>query len=266
MSAEDPASDILPLIQQHTGLVASVQRTERGFSSDLTAIVECEKGPYFVKAVRNRPGGRRDSLVRERVISEFTRSISPAMLWEVEADSWLVLGYEAVEGRRANLKPDSSDLPTVVDLVGRIGELALPDVAAEWAETRWNRFAADPSEAELFRGHSLLHTDINPSNFMIGKRSWVVDWAWPTRGAGFIDPAILVVQLIASGHSPEEAEAWVADGRVWREASPLAIDAFTAAQVRMHRRLVERNPDESWLKAMLVACQDFADHRGVTVS
>ncbi|ANP48376.1 hypothetical protein J2Z21_005960 [Streptomyces griseochromogenes] len=59
-------SAIQPVIREHTGPVAEIRRTAHGASSDLTAIVECENGPFFIKAVRNRPGGRRDSLIRER--------------------------------------------------------------------------------------------------------------------------------------------------------------------------------------------------------
>ncbi|MGI5192304.1 hypothetical protein ACQEVY_01390 [Streptomyces sp. CA-288835] len=68
----DPA--FWALIHSHTGDLADTQPTERGFGSDLSAVVECEKGPFFVKAMRNRPGGRRDSITRERLINPFIRS------------------------------------------------------------------------------------------------------------------------------------------------------------------------------------------------
>jgi RIO-like serine/threonine protein kinase len=36
----------------------------------------------------------------------------------------------------------------------------------------------------------LLHTDFNPLNILLGPdRVWIIDWAWPTRGASFIDAA-----------------------------------------------------------------------------
>lgn len=265
MDTDLPESAILPLIQEHTGPVVEVRRTSRGFSSDLTAIVDCANGPYFVKAMRNRPGGRRKSLIRERRIDACLAHISPHLLWDVESDDWLVLGFEVVDGRSSDFAPDSPDLPLVVDAIAQIGRVPLPKFAQDWDETRWDRYASDSSEAALFRGDSLLHTDINPSNLLVeGRRVWVVDWAWPTKGAGFIDPALLVVQLIAAGHAPASAEKWAAQLPAWRQADPEAINAFVAANLRMYRAFAERKPDEDWLKAMVDAGRSWADYRGVT--
>jgi hypothetical protein len=57
---------------------------------------------------------------------------------------------------------------------------------------------------------------------MIGdRRTWIVDWpSWPTVGAAFIDPACLVVQLIAAGHTAEQAEARAAECKGWANANP----------------------------------------------
>jgi hypothetical protein len=259
------APEIGGLIHRHTGELTGIQPTERGYSSDLTAVVTCERGPFFVKAMRNRPGGRRDSLLRERLVNPFVQPISPALLWVVEDSEWIVLGFEVVEGRPVDFAPGSFDLSAVVRILNRIGELGLPEIARDWAETRWNRFATDDQEAELFRGDALLHADINPSNLLVGDRSgWAVDWSWPTRGAAFIDPAQLVVQLVAAGHSARSAESWAAHCRAWADADPKAIDAFAAANLRMYRAFAERKPDASWLKAMVVAAQAWADHRGLT--
>lgn len=227
-------------------------------------MVECEKGPFFVKAVRNRPGGRRDSLIREKVINPFVASVAPALRWDAEDREWIALGFEVVEGRSSEFEPGSADLPAIVGVLNRIGELDLPEVARGWPETRWDRFAEHEADAALFRGESLLHTDINPSNVMIGRQTtWAVDWAWPTRGAAFIDPAILVVQLIAAGHTAEAAEGWAARCAAWQQADPRALDAFAAADVRMRRAFAGRYPDEQWLKAMVVAAEAWAGHRGV---
>ncbi|MFD3582017.1 phosphotransferase [Streptomyces sp. NPDC058683] len=244
--------------------MAGIDRTERGFSSDMTAVVDCARGPFFVKAMRNRPGGRRKSLIRERQINRYLGHISPPLLWDVEAEDWLVLGFEVVDGRSSDFAPDSPDLPLVVDSIGEIGRLSLPHIAQDWTETRWDRFVSDSAEAELFRGDSLLYTDINPSNFlMVKRRVWAVDWAWPTRGARFIDPALLVVQLIAAGHTPDSAEKWAERLTAWREAAPQAVDAFAAANLRMYRAAVGRKPEADWLKAMVDACRAWTEYRGV---
>ncbi|MFC5723476.1 hypothetical protein ACFP1Z_25250 [Streptomyces gamaensis] len=257
-------SDFWALVHPHTGDLTHARPVPGGHSSDVTALVECAKGRFFVKAVPNRPGGRRDSITREQLINEAVRPVSPALRWHTESDEWIVLGFEFVEGRPSEFAPGSPDLPTVVGLLNRIGGLKLPEVAQDWDETRWDRFVANEADTALFRGDALLYTDINPGNLLIGDRdAWAVDWAWPTRGAGFIDPARLVVQLIAAGHSPRSAEDWAAGCTAWVNADPGAIDAFAAANLRMNRRFADRNPEASWLTAMVAAAQAWTDHRGI---
>jgi hypothetical protein len=265
MSNSLPGPEFKTLIHPHTGRVNGIRPTSRGNMSDLTALVAGEKGRFFVKAIRNRPGGRRDSFIREGLINPFVQPISPAVLWQAEDEEWIALGFEVVEGRSSNLGPDSPDLPAVIDILNRIGDLALPEVARDWPETRWDRFAADRAEAAMFQGWTLLYTDINADNLIIGNRDiWAVDWAWPTRGAAFIDPALLVVQLIADGHSAESAESWAAGCTAWAAADPAAIDVFAAANMRMHRWRVDRSPEVSWLQEMTKAARQWADHRGVS--
>lgn len=98
-------------------------------------------------------------------------------------------------------------------------------LARDWHEIRWDWYAESREETELFRGDALLHADINHTNLLIGDDgSWVVDWAWPTRGAAFMDPAMLVIQLVAAGHSPEGAESRAARCNAWVDADPKAVD------------------------------------------
>ncbi|KPI12015.1 hypothetical protein OK074_2636 [Actinobacteria bacterium OK074] len=199
-------------------------------------------------------------------IRRTARGFSPALRWRAEGERWIVLGFDVVAGRDAGFGPGSPDLASVVELVDSVGKLGLPEVAEGWPESRWNRFALDASEAELFQGRALLHTDINPSNLIVGSRgTWVVDWAWPTRGAGFIDPALLVVQLVSAGHGPGAAEAWASGCAAWGRADPKALDAFAAATVRMYRTFAGRRPGAAWLEAMVEAARFWAGRRGVTV-
>jgi Ser/Thr protein kinase RdoA (MazF antagonist) len=139
--------------------------------------------------------------------------------------------------------------------------ITLPPVARDWRESRYDRYA-NGTEG-LFAGGTLLHGDINPDNLLTGPDGdiTIVDWSWPTHGAAFIDPACLVVQLIAAGHTPAQAEDWAARCTAWREADPAAIDAFAAATVRMYQRFEQLAP-EPWRKAMTAAAASWAEHRG----
>ncbi|MEU6170469.1 protein kinase [Streptantibioticus parmotrematis] len=261
-----PGPDLWGLIRPHTGAVRTARRTARGFGSDLTALVEAEKETFFVKAVRNRPGGRRDSIERERLVNAAVRPLSPALNWHAQNAEWIALGFEAVDGRPARIEPGSADLTQVVACVARIRDIRLPSFARDWHETRWDRFADDPAEATaLFRGDTLLHTDVNPDNVLLGPDStWVVDWAWPTRGAAFIDPACLVLHLVAAGHTAASAESWAARCPAWAEAEPRALDAFATASLRMYRTHSLRRPDAGWLATMADAARAWTRHRGLT--
>jgi hypothetical protein len=230
--------------------------------SDLTALVECEKGPFFVKAVRNKPGGRRDSLVRERLVNPHVRPLSPVVLWHAEDDHWMALGFEVVEGRPADFGPESPDLLAIVGSLNQIADLPLPEIAHDWTETRWDGYA-DPQDVKRFRGDTLLHADINIFNVMVGDALWVVDWAWPTRGAAFIEPALFTLQLIAEGHTADSAESWASGCAPWVDADPKAIDAFALANQRMWDDLSSRAPDRRWMKTMARAAREWAVHRGL---
>ncbi|ARZ72597.1 hypothetical protein SMD11_7021 [Streptomyces albireticuli] len=254
------------LILPYTGNVTHVQVPDRGFSSDFSAVIDSEKGRFFVKAMFNNPGGRKDSILRERAINPYVQPLSPRLLWSVDGDDagWIILGFEAIEERGLDFEPGSPDLPLAVDLLNRAASLELPDIARDWREDRWDAYVNSEDELMLLRGDALLHTDINPSNLTVGEAgAWIIDWSWPTRGPGFIDPACLVVQLIAAGHTPESAESWAAGCTAWANADPQAIDAFAAADLRMHRQLAERTPNESWLADMATAAQAWAEHRGI---
>lgn len=256
--------EIRALMRGHVGEVVSIRATEYGFSSDLTALAECEKGTFFVKAMRNRPGGRRDSLMREKCVNPYVRQVSPALLWHAEDAEWVVLGFEAVEGRPSDISPGSPDLRQAVDLVVTVGSLDLPEVARYWPETRWDAYVGDAGDTGLFRGDALLHTDVNADNVLIGEENaWLVDWAWPTRGAAFIDPACLVLQLIGAGHSPDSAESWVASCPAWTTADRRAIDTFALANLRMYEAFAERRPEAAWLASMAAVARSWSDHRGL---
>lgn len=93
------------LVRPHTGEQYEVRPNSRGKGADVTALVLCERGSFFVKACRDRPGGRRASIVRERLVNSSVRAVAPTLRWHVEGDDWVVLGFDVVDGRSADSHP-----------------------------------------------------------------------------------------------------------------------------------------------------------------
>ncbi|MER5493391.1 protein kinase [Streptomyces sp. NPDC002490] len=256
-----PAPDLLAQIERFTGPVKEMRPTKRGFSSDVLALVDGGLGRFFVKGIRNPAGGRREQFLRERLINESVHTVSPRLCWHVESSDWMALGFEQVEAEPSRFEPGSPDLPAVLDLLRRIGDIPLPDLVVDWPETRWDAFVADPAEARLLRGDTLVHGDVAPGNFLVGSGNWVVDWSWPTRGAAFIDPGVLVLQFIAAGHSPAAAEDLLSECPAWLTSDGRGIDVFARANLRMWRHRAERFPEQSWLREMEATARAWVDHR-----
>jgi hypothetical protein len=107
-----------------------------------------------------------------------------------------------------------------------------PDLPLKRAEQRWTPYMDD---ASALPGDALLHTDVNPFNVLINGTARIIDWAWPTRGAAWIEPACFVLRLMAAGPTPEEAEAWAQQASSW-DPTPRKGDAFVAASAPGGRR------------------------------
>ncbi|MFG2476526.1 hypothetical protein [Streptomyces fagopyri] len=114
-----------------------------------------------------------------------------------------------VDGRHADYAPGSPDLPLVEAALTEMQAVTAPaDVEIKDAVDRWADYAP-PGTVHYFGGDTLLHTDFAPDNVLIvGGRAHLVDWAWPTRGAAWIDPGALALRLMDAGHPVEAAVAF----------------------------------------------------------
>jgi thiamine kinase-like enzyme len=110
-------------------------------------------------------------------------------------------------------------------------------------------------------GETLLHTDFNPLNVLMGDgTARIIDWAWATRGAAFVDPACFLLRLMLSGHTAAQAEAWAAQCDSWAIASDKAINAFAVACARLYAEIAREDP-QPWKGRFAAAAQDWARHR-----
>uniref|UniRef100_UPI0036D2EB0B hypothetical protein n=1 Tax=Saccharothrix longispora TaxID=33920 RepID=UPI0036D2EB0B len=257
-------------VERRIGTVLTAESPDAGRSSELSATLSTARGRVFCKGVTVR-----SPLAwmhrNEVVVSPFLpEQLAPRLLWDIEVDGWLVLGFEHVPGRHATLSPDSDDLPLVVDAVDEVSRTAPPPsstarrpMSAQWAKALEVEIGvAPPADAdpwsvanagllvewasrapEHMGGDRLIHSDLHSLNFLVSDRARVIDWAWWRTGAAWIDPALLVIRLIAGGHDPDAAEKWAHNFDGFATAPHDAITAFAASVLRVWERRFAGTPN-----------------------
>jgi hypothetical protein len=247
-------------VESRTGSVLTAATASEGQNSEVAAVLDTASGKVFIKGLRS-DHPRVWTQQREALVNPYVRHVGPRLLWQVEADGWNVLGFEHVSGRHADYSPGSPDLPKVIEAMRRLGATSVPDLPLKRAEERWAGYLDDPTALGLLRGETLLHTDYNPMNILVaGDVARLVDWAWPTRGAAWIDPACLALRLMAAGHRVAEAEAWAARSPAWVAAPREAVDAFAIVSLHMWDEIASHDP-VPWKRRMRATVQEWATFR-----
>ncbi|SRR5712691_2740934 len=212
-------------IENFTGPITSAREVGDGLNSEIAVIIN---DSYFVKGQRlDHPWAW--TQIREREINPFVRHVSAELVWHAEADGWSLLGFEYLPGRKADYRPGSPDLTLIAEAM-TVFPAAPEELELKLAEQRWSAYS---QHASLFAGDHLSHTDWSPGNVLIGADARIVDWAWPTRSADWIDAACWAVWLIASGHSPAQADRVASSVPAFSKAPRTAVTAFAAAQAAM---------------------------------
>ncbi|MDI3424118.1 aminoglycoside phosphotransferase [Streptomyces luteolus] len=256
--------DLLPdglrtAIEKQAGPVQQVHTIDAGFNSAISARVTTEQGAVFLKGLpADHP--RIETLHREIVINAHVTHVSPQLLWHVQAEGWDVLAFEAINGPHADYTSDGN-LPLVADTLTRLSQMRAPDgLDLRLAEQRLAAFA--PAGAlPYFAGDALAHTDPNPTNVLIsGGRAVLVDWAWATRAAPWLDAAYWTLWLIADGHTPEAAEHWAARIPAFRTAPTIGLNAFASANEQLWAGIAADDPDP-WTQRVHAAAKQWTAHR-----
>jgi hypothetical protein len=247
-------------IEMRTGAVLKAETAAEGLNSQVAVFLRTDSETIFVKGLRS-DHPRAATQRREAMINPYVLPVGPRLLWQMEIDDWNFLAFEYFDGRHADYSPGSPDLPVVVKAMRQLAQLPCPDLPLKRAEHRLAECVDDRSALDLLRGDSLLHTDFNPFNILInGDTARIIDWAWPTRGAAWIDPAYFVLRLINAGHSPAQAELWAAQTPAWHTASDEALDIFALASSRLWDQIARDDP-QPWKKRMSESARGWAHHR-----
>jgi hypothetical protein len=258
---DDLGQPVRDLIQAQTGPVHGARTVTAGLNSQLAVVLDAADGQVFVKGLRaDHPGVVRQH--REAMINPCVLPLAPRLRWQAEGSGWNLLAFDYIPGTRpADYTPGLADLPTVVQVLNRLQQIPCPDLPVKRAEQRWAAYLDDDAARELLAGDTLLHTDFNPLNVLMASgTAWIIDWAWPTRGAAFIDPACFLLRLMLGGHTAAQAEAWAAQCDSWATASDKAIDAFAFASARLYAEIAREDP-QPWKQRLAAAAQEWARHR-----
>ncbi|MGW4485136.1 phosphotransferase family protein [Amycolatopsis sp. NPDC004368] len=240
-------------VEKETGAVSSAISPADGRNSDLLATLQTERGCFFIKGVLADTRRVRMQQIEAQVNPVLPHSVAPRLLWEVKSSGWSLLGFEHVAGHHANLAPGSPDLTSVADSAATMARtlaectLDLPDAAEQWSwSAPWRRLSKatdreldawdrqhldelvewERKGLELVRGDSLVHGDLHQLNILVADRARVVDWAWSSIGAPWLDPVALTLRLVADGHTPTQAEEWAQQIPPYREAPADGVTAF----------------------------------------
>lgn len=246
---EQLPAEVRQAVADKAGAVRRAATAPGGMNSGVASVLSTSSGSFFVKGIPSdhpQAGAQR----REAAVAPHLPASCPRLYWHLETGGWILLGYEVVDGRHADYAPGSPDLPLVEAALTELQGITAPaDVEIKQAVDRWAQYAP-PGTVQHFDGDALLHTDFAPDNVLItGGRARLVDWAWPTRGAGWIDPGALALRLMDAGHPAEAAIEFAGRFPSWRGAAPEALAAFGTATASLWREIAEQD-EALWKRAM----------------
>lgn len=226
---EDLPEDIRDVISHRTDGLISVEPATAGSTEIALVLSTKSAGHVFVKGTQ---GARAKIELR---VQSFLPAIAPRLLWHAEAGGYLLMAFNYVEGRPAVLAPGSPDLPLIAAALSDLSHFTCPDLPVLPVEKRLAAFAEDPATLTLIGGNNLVHTDLTAENFIIGEQLRIIDWAWPSTGAAWLDTASMVARLIQADHHPQRAEEWARSIPAWRSAPRVAVTAYAEIRAALAR-------------------------------
>jgi aminoglycoside phosphotransferase (APT) family kinase protein len=186
---------------------------------------------------------------------------APAFLFSYDDGSWVVLGFEDVEGRQPRIPWRADELRRVLDALARLAEALTPspiDLSSfadawegdfrglrmlleqrktgdrlegldRWLAENLERAAeAETHWPEASVGETLLHVDVRADNIILAAdRVVLVDWPGAAVGAAWIDLLAMLPSVAVQG-GPKPWELFD-DHPVAQDADPAAVDAIVAA-------------------------------------
>lgn len=220
-----------------------------GFSPGYAGVLRLDDGSrIFVKAGDGATNPEVARLhAREAVVAAgLPAGLSPRFEWSFAHEGWVVLAFEAIEGRQPGAPWTDADLDAVLEAQRRLAARPAPAVleplaerhaetftgwsglvadgrlgaAPDWARERIDRLVALEGEpvARAAAGDAIVHLDLRSDNVLIGDAgARIVDWPHAGLGAPWLD-LVFFAPTVALEGGAGDAEAVFA-------RSPLAASA-----------------------------------------
>ncbi|WP_194820982.1 phosphotransferase [Micromonospora sp. S-DT3-3-22] len=240
-------------VADRVGGIVGVYPAPCGDHAEIASTVIGSTGTVFVKAASSGPGVR--SLRYELAVTKAIDRYPPAVFWDFESDGWLVVGAEHLDGSHPDLSPGSPDLDTLAETLEGLQETAAPDMRLFGPAGRLS-FAHPAMD-----GDALVHSDLNPANLILTPQGLrIVDWAYATKAAPWVELALLTQWLIGNGHTPAQAEDWLSQFPTWSGTDPEVLDDFAARNAAKWANK-SRQSTESWVHDLALWTYEWAAYR-----
>jgi hypothetical protein len=249
-------------IESEAGQFIQEKQLLTGHNCLVGMVLTTSRDTYFLKGVPADHARAVWTQANEAAINPAVEAVTPSLRFHVQAEGWDILGFQYLaHHRHADLSPGSPDLPYVAQTLRVLSTCRAPEtVTLRKIEDRWHDYLG--ARADLLAGSTVAHTDIHRHNIMIGSSAKLVDWAWPTLAAPWLDTACVGLQLIEAGHQPEDAERWCQQSTAYAAASTDAVSAFVSGACAMWLDIsaADRQP---WKFDVAAAAERWAKHRGL---
>lgn len=219
--------------------VVSAITQPKGFSPGLAARLVLEDGRRcFVKAVSEAANPDTPDIHRReaRILADLpAEAHAPRLLWTYDAEGWVALCLEDIDGRHPAEPWTEDDLGFVISTLKRMAAdltpspIQLEATAAQgfeedingwqlararhenrldgWCLRNLDRLAELEAQApRAASGDTLLNFDVRADNMLLaGERVYVLDWPWARIGARWIDLLGMAPSVaMQGGPSPQE--------------------------------------------------------------
>lgn len=246
-------------VERELGATVTVARTQDGgFSPGVAArLVTRRGGGVFVKAIRVSASETTATLHRREILAMQAIPPStaiPRLLASYDADGWVALLSEDIEGRQPGDPWNADDARRVLNAVAELSAALTPSPWSDaprlmdmrqlsmswWTEVdggadAWVRdhqqqlVALQEQALQSVDGSTLCHRDARADNILItdGGRVVFVDWAWACHGAVWIDTMQVVADLVRGGAESDPDEL-LAVHPMTRNVDPADLTAYLA--------------------------------------